>query len=109
MGFSFGVARIPKSAIADNATASVTTETPKNGQSVYVIAVYYAFTTALAGAKNATISDGTNTLNHQVFNTQNAEPCIPFQMKPNSAVTASLPASGAGGNKGSVTLVYYIG
>lgn len=109
MGREITRARIPKTATADNAAATVTIPAPTNGQSIYIAAIYAGFGTALTGAKDLTLTDGTTTLgNWDVFSTRDVQPCVPFQVTPNSQAVVSLPASGTGGNLGKVTVVYYI-
>lgn len=109
MGREITRARVPKTVTADNAAAAVSTPTPTNGQSVYIVAIWASFGTAVIAAKDLTLTDGTTTLgNWDVYNTRDIEPSVPFQVTPNCAGVLSLPASGTGGNLGKVTVVYYI-
>jgi hypothetical protein len=102
-------ARIPKTVTADNSAATVTITAPTNGASIFIVAIYAGFGTALTGAKDLTLTDGTTTLgNWDVFSTRDIETAVPFQVTPNCQAVISLPASGTGGNVGKVTVVYYI-
>lgn len=109
MGREITRARVPKTATADNAAATVTTEIPANGQSVYIVAIHASYKTALAAGLLLTVTDGTTTLeNHHVRDQRDIQPCVPFKITANLAAVVSLPASGASGNVGAVTVEYYI-
>lgn len=109
MGREITRARVPKTVTANNAAAAIAIPAPTNGQSIYIVAIYAGFSTALTAAQDLTLTDGTTTLgNWDVFSIRDIQPCVPFQVTPNSAANISLPASGSAGNIGKVTAVYYI-
>lgn len=104
-----GYSRIA-TATANNAAATVTIAAPTAGQAIYIIGIHASFTTALTTAKLMTLTDGTTTFgNWNVFSTLDPQLGAPVKMAPNAQAVISLPASGAVGNVGAVTVEYYIG
>lgn len=102
--------RIPKTATATNAIASVTTEAPGRDQRVYILGLSFSYSTAQTTAPLATVADSTPTTleNYHVYNVRDIVPPVPIAMTKGKAITVSLPAGGSG-VVGAVTLRYYIG
>ena len=88
-------------ATADNGAAAAT-RAAETGRAHYVTGLYASF--SAANIKTLTLSDGTTTLTFHVHNQRDLVFAKPLKFLQGATVTATLAASGAGGQIGAVVL-----